>query len=76
MAEIDNENKASYGGIAPYTDEETAAAIATLARSPYTFLISKYIFPKERINYLAKTLKEVKTADDFQEMEKLSSRRR
>lgn len=68
MAEIDNENKASYGGIAPYTDEETAAAIATLARSPYTFLISKYIFPKERINYLAKTLKEVKTADDFQEM--------
>ena len=67
MAEtMDNLNE--FAGIAPYSDEEAAAAIAKLAGHPYTRLISKYLFPHERRDYLSNMLKEVHTVDEFQQV--------
>ena len=64
MAEIDSLDE--FAGIAPYTDEEAAVAIARLASHPYTKLISKYLFPHERRDYLGNMLREVHTVDEFQ----------
>ncbi|MBR1576124.1 MAG: acyltransferase [Bacteroidales bacterium] len=64
MAETDSLDE--FAGIAPYTDEEASVAIAKLAGHRYTKLISKYLFPHERWDYLANMLKEVHTVDEFQ----------
>ena len=65
MAETDPNNE--FAGIAPYTDAEAAEAMNRLAKHPYTRLISKYLFPKERRDYLSIQLKEIHTVDDFQQ---------
>ena len=62
------ENLNEFAGIAPYSDEEAAAAIAKLAGHPYTRLISKYLFPREKGDYLSNMLKEVHTVDEFQQV--------
>ena len=56
-----------FAGIAPYTDEEAAKAFVQLSRHPYTRLISKYLFPHERRDFLARMLREIKTVDEFQQ---------
>ena len=66
MAEVENFNE--FAGIAPYSDEEARAAFAKLANHPYTGMISKYLFPKERRSYLGNMLKEVRTVDEFQQV--------
>ena len=65
MAEIDNINE--FAGIAPYNDEETVAALARLANHPYTKLISKYLFPHEKRDFLGNMLKEVRSVEEFQQ---------
>ena len=65
MAETDPNNE--FAGIAPYTDAEAAEAMNRLAKHRYTRLISKYLFPKERRDYLSIQLKEIHTVDDFQQ---------
>ena len=65
MAETDPNNE--FAGIAPYTDAEAAEAMNRLAKHRYTRLISKYLFPKERRDYLSNLLKEIHTVDDFQQ---------
>ena len=41
--------------------------MAQLAKHPYTRLLSKYLFPHEKRDYLGNLLKEVHTVDEFQE---------
>ena len=65
MAETDLNNE--FAGIAPYTDAEAAEAMNRLAKHRYTRLISKYLFPQERRDYLSNLLKEIHTVDDFQQ---------
>ena len=65
MAETDPNNE--FAGIAPYTDAEAAEAMNRLAKHRYTRLISKYLFPQERRDYLSNQLKEIHTVDDFQQ---------
>ena len=65
MAETDPNNE--FAGIAPYTDAEAAEAMNRLAKHRYTRLISKYLFPQERRDYLSNLLKEIHTVDDFQQ---------
>ena len=67
MTENDPSRLEEFAGIAPYSDEEMAAAMAQLSKHPYTFLISKYLFPRERMDYLSNLLREVHTVDEFQE---------
>lgn len=52
--------------IAPYTEEETMAAIKKLAAHPQNFFISKYLFPDEPADYMRKMMRRIKSSDEFQ----------
>lgn len=56
-----------FSNISPYTDEEAVAALKRLSHHPMLPFISKYLFPKERVNLLAKALRKVESIDDFQQ---------
>jgi hypothetical protein len=56
-----------FANISPYTDEEAVAALKRLSHHPMLPFISKYLFPKERVNLLAKALRKVTSIDDFQQ---------
>ncbi|MBQ7195699.1 MAG: 1-acyl-sn-glycerol-3-phosphate acyltransferase [Bacteroidales bacterium] len=56
-----------YGDIAPFSDAEAAEAIAKLRRHPLNHMLSKYLFPNEKGNYLNSMLEGVSTVDDFQQ---------
>jgi hypothetical protein len=56
-----------FTNISPYTDEEAVAALKRLSHHPMLPFISKYLFPKERVNLLAKALRKVESIDDFQQ---------
>lgn len=56
-----------FANISPYTDEEAVAALKRLSHHPMLPFISKYLFPKERVNLLAKALRKVESIDDFQQ---------
>ena len=55
-----------FEDIRPYSDEEAVQALNRVARHPMLPLISKYLFPKESVDTLAKTLRKVKSIDEFQ----------
>ncbi len=52
--------------IAPYNDEEAAAALSKVAEHPNVPWISKYIFPNYPETYLGDVLRSIKTIDEFQ----------
>lgn len=52
--------------ICPYTDEEAVKAFGELAKHPAVPVISKAIFPKERITFLSDTLRNLGSIDEFQ----------
>ena len=56
-----------FAGIAPYTDQEAAEAFVRLSKHPYTRMISKYLFPHERRDFLGNMLREITTVDEFQQ---------
>ena len=56
-----------YGDIAPFSDAEAAAAIEKLRRHPLNRMLSKYLFPQEKGNYLNSMLEGVDTVDGFQQ---------
>lgn len=56
-----------FANISPYTDEEAVAALKRLSHHLMLPFISKYLFPKERVNLLAKALRKVESIDDFQQ---------
>ncbi len=55
-----------FDDIRPFSDEEASAGFARLSHHPMVSVLSKYLFPKEPVDCLAKMLCEVKTVDDFQ----------
>ena len=55
-----------FNDIAPFTDEEAAAALSRLANHPNVPWISKYIFRDQPETYLRDILRKIHTVDDFQ----------
>ena len=57
-----------YEGIRPYSDGEAVEAFARIARHPALPAISKYLFPKQPLEYLASMLDGVGSIDEFQDV--------
>ena len=57
-----------YVDIAPYNDEEAAAALAKVADHPNIPWISKYIFSNQPETYLRNILKNIHSVDEFQRL--------
>lgn len=55
-----------FEDIRPYSDEEAVEALQRVSRHPSLPMISKYLFPKESFDTLAKTLRKVRSIDEFQ----------
>lgn len=55
-----------FEDIAPYNDEEAAAALSRVADHPNVPWISKYIFSNQPETYLRDILKSIRTVDEFQ----------
>ena len=55
-----------FEDIAPYNDEEAAAALAQVANHPNVPWISKYIFSNQPETYLRDLLKNIHSVDEFQ----------
>lgn len=64
MCEQTNE----FESICPYTDEETAKALAVVADHPAVTAVSKYIFPNEKETFLRDVLKKIHSVEEFQKM--------
>ena len=57
-----------FEDIAPYNDEEAAAALAKVADHPNVPWISKYIFHNQPETYLRDILKNIRSVDEFQRL--------
>lgn len=57
-----------YTDIAPFTDEETSAALTRLSNHPNTPWVSRTIFPDKPANFLAELLRSIHTVDQFQQV--------
>ncbi|MBP5721342.1 MAG: 1-acyl-sn-glycerol-3-phosphate acyltransferase [Bacteroidales bacterium] len=57
-----------YNDIAPFSDEEAAAAIQRLANHPNVPWISKFIFRNQPETYLRDILRNIHTVDEFQKV--------
>ena len=55
-----------FSDIAPFNDEEAAAALSRVANHPNTPWVSKFIFPNKPQTFLAQVLRNISTIDDFQ----------
>ena len=55
-----------FSDIAPYTDEEAAAALSRIANHPNIAWVSTFIFPNRKETYLRDILRKIKTVDEFQ----------
>ena len=55
-----------FSDIAPFNDEEAAAALSRVANHPNTPWVSKFIFPNKPQTFLAQVLRNISTVDDFQ----------
>ena len=55
-----------FKDIAPFGDEETAAALARVSNHPAVPWVSKYIFPNQPETYLRDILRSIHTVDEFQ----------
>lgn len=57
-----------YESIRPYTDSEAVEAFARIAHHPALPAISKYLFPKQPLGYMASMLDKVHSIDEFQDV--------
>lgn len=57
-----------FSDIAPFNDEEAAAALARVSLHPATPWVSKYIFPNQPETYLRDILQSIHSVDEFQSM--------
>ncbi|MBO4755536.1 MAG: 1-acyl-sn-glycerol-3-phosphate acyltransferase [Bacteroidales bacterium] len=55
-----------FNDIAPFNDEETAAALTRLASHRNVPWISRFIFPDKPETFLAEVMRSIKTVDEFQ----------
>lgn len=62
-----NNTMSEFESIRPYNESEALEAFKRIARHPALPMISKYLFPKEQSNILAKTLKAVGSIEEFQD---------
>ena len=61
-------NLAEFSDIAPFSDEETAAALTRLSNHPNTKWVSKFIFPDKPEGFLGEVLRSIHTVDEFQQV--------
>ncbi len=57
-----------FSDIAPFSDEETAAALTRLSNHPNTKWVSKFIFPDKPEGFLGEVLRSIHTVDEFQQV--------
>ena len=55
-----------FSDIAPFNDEEAAAALTRVSNHPATPWVSKYIFPNQPETYLRDILRSIHTVEQFQ----------
>lgn len=55
-----------FSDIAPFSDEEAAAALTRVSNHPATPWVSKYIFPNQPETYLRDILRSIHTVEEFQ----------
>ena len=55
-----------FNDIAPFNDEETAAALTRLANHPNVPWISRFIFPDKPESFLAEVMRNIRSVDEFQ----------
>ena len=60
------EDFSKFEAICPYSDEEAARALAEVSRHPAVPVISKALFPEERVSFLAESLRSIRSIDEFQ----------
>ena len=60
------EDVSQFEAICPYSDEEAAKALAEISRHPAVPVISKALFPDEKITFLADALRSINSIDEFQ----------
>ena len=60
------EDFSQFEAICPYSDEEAVRALAEVSRHPAVPVISKALFPEERISFLAESLRSIQSIDEFQ----------
>lgn len=59
-------DQTQFNDIAPFTDDEAAAALTRLSNHPNVPWISKFIFRDQKETYLRDILRSIHTVDDFQ----------
>ena len=57
-----------FSDIAPFNDEEAAAALARVSIHPNVPWISKFLFPDKPNTFLGDVLRNIHTVDEFQEI--------
>lgn len=62
------DQNSEFNDIAPFGDEETAAALAKVSGHPAVPWVSKYIFPNQPETYLGDILRSIRTVDQFQSL--------
>ena len=62
------DQNSEFNDIAPFGDEDTAAALTKLSVHPAVPWVSKYIFPNQPETYLRDILRSIHTVDEFQSM--------
>ena len=60
------EDLSQFEAICPYSDEEAVRALAEVSRHPAVPVISKALFPDEKGNFLAESLRSISSIDEFQ----------
>ncbi|MBR3012414.1 MAG: glycerol acyltransferase [Bacteroidales bacterium] len=60
------EDFSQFEAICPYSDEEAVRALAEVSRHPAVPVISKALFPDERVSFLAESLRSINSIDEFQ----------
>ncbi|MBP3202126.1 MAG: acyltransferase [Bacteroidales bacterium] len=61
-------DQTEFQDIAPFNDEEAAAALTRLSNHPNVPWISQYIFPDKEPTFLRDVLRSIHTVDDFQQI--------
>lgn len=59
-------DQTEFNDIAPFNDEEAAAALTRLANHPNVPWISRFIFPDKPETFLAEVMRSIRTVDEFQ----------
>ena len=63
---MEMEDLSRFEAICPYSDEEAAKALADVSRHPAVPVLSKALFPDEKVSFLADSLRSISSIDEFQ----------